>query len=703
VLLGEFNAASSTTTLFEDDETHDVYLKNCSCLGAEDGGSFPNTCGTGKFGSQSCPNKSLVGNDFRTYCCLDNSAEQGTNVWPGSCSTYKNSLKSGSFVPYQFYGWERSNFDDAGCTGDANCPLLTFSSDSEWDFDTQTAYFTLHTKRKEIAPNRSSVVKTCAVTNVRCLTDCATEVAYVIGIPDFLPTSAENAVTTAATEQNPPAGVCVANKRTLDSLANADGVRFPDTIILTKGRFMVPDADGRDFTACEANNNHGIFTQDAILARLQTISNYRDWFGLAKRDVVLQAFLRDPRFPPTTVFYWHPGNWIGVDNVSMPYGIQTDGDQVEKFRGGNRFSSVWLDTTSFTSSEDPSWRMCSSLNKIPVSGTRASTAALAVKGGTSIDRTRNLAAAGACSVFAGNPSEAMGSGRSWILPTRNASYDYEDENGEVQTATGSGSDGFGYYYMINNDFNKDVSKTTNDTSTFSNSAPAVSYTPIVRDAIHPERKLVSDAAISFCRYQVAGSMCVLQSSLASPLTCSTTCARDLCNTDVDCCEGYMCDTENVPDADNFTGVCRLATDVADDFSNRAVVGLCSKLDAVNKDTVCEDALELVMGDNADPDLTWCIRDNDGILLGPGNSKGSGSKFPGTCWVNDLRPFLEGQDDGTYDTFMFGDGSGDGGHNQIKNSNGQVVPMPTGCCLQNECTEEGVIALTPPPAVEEEEE
>ena len=680
-LLGTFNPAS--TELFVENDGTDIYLKNCSCLGATESNQFANTCGTGAYGGQVCTGRSCAGQSLRSFCCADNSSEVGTNVWPGSCST--EGLSSASFVPYRFKGFEQSNFDNGGCVGDANCPILTFAKESEWDVDEQAAFFTLVVHRKAVAPSPASIVRTCRIENVRCLSDCATEVAYIIGIPDFLPASQDQMVETAVTEALQPGdGACVRNTKHLDLVANQSGVRFPDTILLTKGRLLVLQ-DGKPFNACEANNMHGNFAQDAIVARLMTISNYRDWIDLMNHDTVLQAFLRDPRFPPTTKFFWSPGNWLDSNNNSVPYGIQTDGDiRVDAMPfTGNRFCSVWIDPATFRDTGDADWRVCGVDGAVALAG-QVATTDLRNNGGRTVDRgKRNPEGYGACSVLTGGHQDSIGSCRNWVLPVRNGEYTYTDaENVKVEATTDA-------YYIVNNDYWS--SKTSTGTH-------AVSFTPVVRDAGTPTRVVdMPSGEISFCKHQY-DSTCVMQNS-TSP-TCPTVVAQ-ACNTDSDCGpDDYVCDTTTTPVAsDNWVGLCRPAHDEADDFSDKAVLGICSVLDRKIGDTNCADALEIVAGDNASPDLTWCIRDEGGILLGDHATQGNGTLrgTTGTCWVHDLRSYMNPTpeavgDAGTAprDTLVNGV-NGEGGQNKFR-SNGVEVPLYDGCCLQNdECTDQGIIS------------
>jgi hypothetical protein len=688
--------------LLESNPGTTTFLKNCECIsgpdapGGDGGGdaSYSRTCGTGSFGAMTCPGRSCVGESMRTYCCNDASSD-GENVYPGSCANSPMRLSASAFVPYMFFNFEESNFD-GGCVSEANCPILTFGGDSSWDDEEQAAFHTMTVKRKQITTARSSIAQTCLVENVRCSTDCVAEMMYMIGVPSFLP-HRTSPLGSNLTDDDVARGVCVKNPRRLTASFNQGGNRSPDTVVLTKGRLMVPTSHtGEVFNVCEANNTQGNFDQDVVVARLNSISNYRDWAQLMLKDTILQRFLRDTRFPSNTKFMWHPGTWTTPDGVAYPYGIQTDGDSRSTLGGasveGNRFCSVWVDANSFTESAS-SMNVCDASGRlVPAEDDPEKSPRARAFGGYVVNRQKNQY--GACSPYLGSPvlGDYASPCKNWVLPVLDGKYTYsdpiEDDDGDAQARSSVGVTSM--YAMVNGDY-IDTVKQTGLTS------ESISFEARIRDAYNLDREIMVDGSptrsMSACTRQ-AGVFCQITSDDLPSASCPG--SLRLCDTEADCNDGdnvtgYTCDT-SVGSTNNYSGAC--VPDIASDESMRLpMLGICAQLDAMNGDLACTDALWYVIGDYASPELSWCIRDNDKVFVG-GQAAVSGSDddarnsgaFTGNCWIHDTRPYIEQVDADHYTSLQRGN-----------NVSTDKLPVVSGCCLNNNCAprETGRLALFAP--------
>lgn len=306
-LLGSYDDPSMTSS----SSTVSTYLKNCSCGGGANTADI--ACGSNVYGSQQCPTGTCYGDTvgqqtMSAYCCMDGSE-------PGGCTVTSNGLSSGVFIPYMFYGEEEDNFSDTeGCVVDGSCPVISFSPVGSYNVDVYVNTYTAYTSRLDDPEGTRSgrKVAECRLENISCQNDCVTEVGYIVGFPDDILTDSVDCP-------------YVASSPGMSLLT-----RTPDTLLLIKGRMYSRDASTNDDTLGCAP----MFSQDAILARLMTNSNKTDWITLFARDTVLQTFLRDPRFDPTTKFYWHPG-YITSDGV--PMGIKTS---------DGKYSTVWVDPNS---------------------------------------------------------------------------------------------------------------------------------------------------------------------------------------------------------------------------------------------------------------------------------------------------------------------------------------------------------------------
>jgi hypothetical protein len=687
-------------SLLETSTGTTTFLKNCECISAPDapggggGGDaiYSRTCGTGSFGAMTCPGRSCVGESMRTYCCNDASSD-GDNVYPGSCANSPMRLAASAFVPYMFFNFEESNFD-GGCISEANCPIITFGNDSSWDDEEQAAFHTMTVKRKQNATVRSAIAQTCLVENVRCSTDCVAEMMYMIGVPSFLPhrTSPPGS---NLTKDDIARGVCVKNPRRLTASFNRDGNRSPDTVVLTKGRLMVPTSrTGEVFNVCEANNTQGNFDQDVIVARLNSISNYRDWAQLMLEDTILQRFLRDTRFPSNTKFMWHPGSWTTSDGVAYPYGIQTDGDSRSALGGasaeGNRFCSVWVDANSFTESAS-STNVCDASGRLVAADENPDVSPRAwAYGGFKANEQKNQY--GACSPFLGSPvsGDYASPCKNWVLPVQDGAYTYSDpvddvdgvaQDDETKDAETS------MYAMVNGDYIDNAARVNEI-----NGNPSINFEARVRDAYNLDREITVKGSptrsMTACARQ-AGVFCQM-----TPSDASSTCPGPLrlCDTEAECnvggVTGYTCDT-SVGSSKNYAGAC--VPDIASDDSKMLpTLGICAQLDAMNGDLACTSALGFVLGDYASPELSWCIRDNEKVLVG-GQAAVSGSdsvirnsgEFTGNCWIHDTRPYIEQVSADHYTSLQRGN-----------NVSTEKLPVVSGCCLNNDCTprETGRLAL-----------
>lgn len=305
-LLGGYKGTDQSTA----SDTVSTYLKNCSCTGGGDTADI--SCGSNVYGSQQCPTGTCYGDSTSTdsmsaYCCMDASGGEAAG-----CSVTANGLTSGIFVPYMFYGASNDNFSDSsGCVVDGTCPVISFSPVGSYNVNVYVNTYTAYTTRltDPTAEKAARKVAECRLENISCQNDCVTEIGYIVGFPDDVYSEAAQCPHIATSPGN--------------SLAD----RTPDTLLLIKGRLYSSLAStDADTLGCAP-----MFSQDSILARLMTNSNRTDWITLFYRDTVLQTFLKDSRFGPTTKFYWHPG-YITEDGT--PMGIQTS-DGV--------YSTVWVD------------------------------------------------------------------------------------------------------------------------------------------------------------------------------------------------------------------------------------------------------------------------------------------------------------------------------------------------------------------------
>jgi hypothetical protein len=288
--------------------TKSTYLKSCACVNGKTEADV--VCGANVYGSQTCPTGSCYGDGKLTsYCCRDG------NI-PGGCTENgPGALTSGVFVPYQYYEETTNNFQRDGCVFEGTCPVISFSPVGSYNVNVYMNRYNAYSTRlrDDQAAEGKTKVAECRLENITCQNDCISEVAYIVGFPDDLPT--DSAAGQPYCYRAPDPGTDLVQ-------------RTPDTLLLMKGRLMsLQMVQNMDTLSCAP-----FFSQDTILARLVTNSNRRDWVALFQRDKVLQAFLNDKRFPPTTKFYWHPGH---IEDRT-PKGIKV----------GSVHSTVWVDPAS---------------------------------------------------------------------------------------------------------------------------------------------------------------------------------------------------------------------------------------------------------------------------------------------------------------------------------------------------------------------
>ena len=315
-LLGGYTDPSETSP----STTVSTYLKNCSCSSGSDASNFVASvsCGSNVYGSQQCPTGTCYGDqdNMTSYCCMDGNE-------PAGCTVTSAGLTSGIFVPYMFNGETKDNFSDtSGCVVAGNCPVISFSPVGSYNVNVYVNTYTAYSSRLQdpSVDKANRKVAECRLENISCQNDCVTEVAYIVGFPDTLPTETTTGQTYCYKAPDPGTDFVT---------------RTPDTILLMKGRLMSSQTTTNEGTGACAP----LFSQDVILARLMTNSNKTDWITLFNRDTVLQTFLNDRRFPPTTKFYWHPGT---VDATGTPMGIETS---------DGKYSTVWVDPATLNTDE----------------------------------------------------------------------------------------------------------------------------------------------------------------------------------------------------------------------------------------------------------------------------------------------------------------------------------------------------------------